>query len=266
MSRSGKLYMAWCWLFITVPILVVCGSALNGGRSMLFPPKDPTLARFAEFFEKDSVWVESLQNSLLIAFFSASLAVCVAWPIAYRLWKSRNRFSVFLSSVASLPFVLPPIVFGVGLSFFWVYLGLLGSFWVGVVSHAILHLALPLVTISIGLNSIDRSHLDAASTMGATEPVILRTLVIPQTIPYTLSGFLFAVILSFNEFIVMFFVSASSYSTVTLQIFNSLRNGFTPTMAVAAIVFILSSIVLFGLIGRMGDLPNLMGAQKSGAK
>ncbi len=248
---------------MTVPILVVCGAALNGGRTMLFPPRDPTLARFTEFFQADGVWVTSLQNSLLIAFCSATVAVFTAWPIAYRLSKKHNKLSVFLSSVASLPFVLPPIVFGVGLSFFWVYLGLLGTFWVGVVSHAVLHLALPIVTISIGLNSIDRSHLDAAATMGATEPVILKTLIIPHTIPYTVSGFLFAVILSFNEFIVMFFVSASSYSTVTLQIFNSLRNGFTPTMAVAAIVFILSSVLLFSLIGRIGDLPNLMGAQKS---
>lgn len=263
MNRFGKLYMLWCCAFISVPILVVCGAALNGGRSMLFPPKDPTFARFSEFFEPGSVWVSSLQNSLLIAFFSASLAVLIAWPIAYRLWKAQSQFSIFMSSVASLPFVLPPIVFGVGLSFFWVYLGVLGSFWVGVLSHAVLHLALPLVTISIGLNSIDKSHLDAAATMGATERVMLRTLVVPHTIPYTLSGFLFAVILSFNEFIVMFFVSASSYTTVTLQIFNSLRNGFTPTMAVAAIVFILSSIFLFGLIGKIGDLPNLMGAQKS---
>ena len=69
--------------------------------------------------------------------------------------------------------------------------------------------------------------------------------------------------LSFNEFIVMFFVSASAYATVTLQIFNSLRNGFTPTMAVGAIVFILTSLAVFGLVARFGDLPRLMGADPS---
>ena len=69
--------------------------------------------------------------------------------------------------------------------------------------------------------------------------------------------------LSFNEFIVMFFVSASAYTTVTLQIFNSLRNGFTPTMAVGAITFITASVIVFGLIARFGDLPRLMGADQS---
>ena len=69
--------------------------------------------------------------------------------------------------------------------------------------------------------------------------------------------------LSFNEFIVTFFVSSSAYSTVTLQIFNSLRNGFTPTMAVGAVLFIAVSSAVFAAIGRWGDLPRLMGADPS---
>ena len=61
----------------------------------------------------------------------------------------------------------------------------------------------------------------------------------------------------------MFFVSASSYATVTLQIFNSLRNGFTPTMAVGAITFLIVSIIVFSLTARFGDLPRLMGADQA---
>jgi len=116
---------------------------------------------------------------------------------------------------------------------------------------------------SIGLQSIDRAHLDAAATMGATEAVTFRTVILPQTLPYSISGFFFALVLSFNEFIVMFFVSASAYATVTLQIFNSLRNGYTPTMAVAAVLFITVSIAVFSAVARWGDLPRLMGADQS---
>ncbi|MEM7521707.1 MAG: ABC transporter permease, partial [Pseudomonadota bacterium] len=63
--------------------------------------------------------------------------------------------------------------------------------------------------------------------------------------------------------IVIFFVSASSYATVTLQIFNSLRNGYTPTMAVAAITFLTVSILVFSAIARWGDLPRLLGADET---
>lgn len=257
---AGRLYLVWCALFVAAPIIVVCAAALNGGRTMLFPPEDPTLDRFVEFFVTEEVWVRSLRLSVIIAVGSALLATALAWPAAYGLWRTNSRLSKVLSAGMAMPFALPPIVFGVGLGFQWAWTGMLGTVSAGILSHAALHAALPLATISIGLQSIDRAHLDAAATMGASDRTALRTIVIPQTLPYTISGFFFAMVLSFNEFIVMFFVSASAYSTVTLQIFNSLRNGFTPTMAVGAIVFILTSVLVFALAARFGDLPRLMGA------
>lgn len=263
MRALGRVYLVWCALFVAAPILVVCASALNGGRTMLFPPEEPTLDRFVEFFVTDGVWTEALELSVLIAVASAVLATLVAWPTAYGLWRKETRLSKALAASMAMPFALPPIVFGVGLGFMWVFAGMIGTVSAGVLSHAALHGALPLATISIGLQSIDRAHMDAAATMGATERVIFRTIVLPQTIPYTVSGFFFALVLSFNEFIVMFFVSASAFSTVTLQIFNSLRSGFTPTMAVAAIAFILTSLAVFALVARFGDLPRLMGADPS---
>lgn len=262
MSWLGRLYMLGCALFISLPIVVVTGAALNGGRSMLFPPEEPTLDRFVEFFLEEDVWVASLGNSVIIAFGSAAIATLFVWPIAYELWRRDTAFSRALASLAAMPFILPPIVFGVGLGFLWGMVGGLGSLWIGMLSHAILHAALPLVTTSIGLQAIDRAQLDAAATMGAKEAIVLRTIILPQIMPYTIAGFLFALVLSFNEFIVMFFVSSSSYTTVTLQIFNSLRNGFTPTMAVGAITFIVTSILVFALIGRFGNLPRLMGADQ----
>lgn len=263
MKVAGHLFMALSALVLALPIVVVSGAALNGGRSMFFPPQDPTLARFGEFFVSEPIWTDALMNSILVAVGAATLAVLLAWPIAYLLWSQNSPLSRVLAGLGSLPFAVPPIVFGVGLGFYWGFLGGLGALWAGIVSHAVLLMALPLVTISIGLQSIDRAHLDASATMGATEAVTFRTVVAPQTLPYTISGFFFVLVLSFNEFIVMFFVSASAYATVTLQIFNSLRNGYTPTMAVAAITFIVVSILVFSAVARWGDLPRLMGADQS---
>lgn len=262
-SLFGRLFMGLSAVMLMLPILVVAASALNSGRSMLFPPQDPTLTRFSEFFISEPIWRTALGNSVIVALSSAAIAVLFAWPAAYFLWKRATGLSKAIAGLMALPFAVPPIVFGVGLGFMWSFLGGLGSLWAGILSHGALFAALPLVTISIGLQSIDRAHLDAAATMGATEGVTFRTIILPQTIPYTISGFFFAMVLSFNEFIVMFFVSSSSYATVTLQIFNSLRNGFTPTMAVGAITFIFVSVAAFSLVARYGDLPRLMGADQS---
>ena len=95
MTRAfGVVYMALAAIVVALPIIVVSAAALNNGRSMLFPPQDPTLARFTEFFVTEPVWTNALQNSILIATASAALAVMLAWQtvnFSSHHWPSSSR-------------------------------------------------------------------------------------------------------------------------------------------------------------------------------
>ena len=98
-----------------------------------------------EFYaqSKEEIWVTSLQNFLIIAFGAAFISVCIAWPISYAIWRRRDPISKTIAGMATLPFALPPIVFGVGLSFLWIFTGGLGDMWAGMLSHAAFFTALP---------------------------------------------------------------------------------------------------------------------------
>ena len=66
--------------------------------------------------------------------------------------------------------------------------------------------------------------------------------------------------LSLNEYIVAYMVTGFTVETLPIKIFNSLRYGYTPVMASVAVAFVLLAALIFGLIGRFGDLPKLLGA------
>ena len=119
---------------------------------------------------------------------------------------------------------------------------------------------LPLVTISLGFESIDHEIVEAAQTMGADARTVVKTVIFPMIRPYMISGFAFAFVLSLNEYIVAYMVSGFTVETLPIKIFNSLRYGYTPVMASVAVVFVLLAVIIFGLIGRFGDLPKLLGA------
>ena len=119
---------------------------------------------------------------------------------------------------------------------------------------------LPLVTISLGVESIDHEIVEAAQTMGADARTVVKTVIFPMIRPYMISGFAFAFVLSLNEYIVAYMVSGFTVETLPIKIFNSLRYGYTPVMASVAVVFVLLAVIIFGLIGRFGDLPKLLGA------
>ncbi|MEK0081770.1 ABC transporter permease [Benzoatithermus flavus] len=258
-SPGRRLFLAAVMLFLAAPLLVVAGVSVNAQRQLLFPPRGFSLRWYGELLAQ-SDWLNALKNSLVIATSSAALAVAVAFPLAWFLWRYRVRHARLLWALGVAPFTLPPVVTALGFLVFWISVGLYGAMPATIVSHAIFFLTLPLVTISLGLESIDRQLLEAAATLGADDGATFRTIVLPLLRPYLISGYAFAFVLSLNEYIIAYMVAGFTVETLPIKIFNSLRYGYTPVMAAVSVLFVLVAGLIFGLIARFGDLPKLLGA------
>lgn len=254
-----RLFLTFVLLFLLSPIVVVGGVSLNEKKSLYFPPKGLSLNWYVELFT-ESDWLIPVKNSLIIATLSSAVALSVALPLAYFLWRFRVFYAraVFMLGIA--PFILPPVITALGFLSFWATVGLYGQMAATVISHAIFFVTLPLVTISLGFESIDREIIEAAGTMGADSKMVFRTVVLPMVRSYMISGFAFCFVLSLNEYIVAYMVAGFTVETLPIKIFNALRYGYTPVMAAVTIFFVLLAALIFGLIGRFGDLPRLMGA------
>jgi putative spermidine/putrescine transport system permease protein len=257
-----NLLMAAVLAILLAPLVVVAGVSVNEKKELLFPPRGFSLAWYGELLSQAD-WLNAVKNSLIIAVLSAALAVSIAFPLAYFLWRHRVWYAQVLFGLGVAPFMLPPVITALGFLLFWVNVGLYGNMIATLISHAIFFVTLPLVTISLGLESIDRQIIEASTTMGADSRKVFSTVVLPMVRPYLVSGYAFAFVLSLNEYIVAYMVAGFTVETLPIKIFNSLRYGYTPVMAAVAVVFVLVAILVFGLIARFGDLPKLLGAWSS---
>ena len=260
MNRSLRnLFLTFTLIFLVSPIVVVGGVSLNAKKVLFFPPQGFSLAWYVELFT-ESAWLIPVKNSLIIATLSSLVALSIALPLAYFLWRYRVFYARALFMLGISPFILPPVITALGFLAFWATVGLYGQIVATIISHAIFFVTLPLVTISLGFESIDREIVEAAGTMGADSRVVFRTVVFPMVRSYMVSGYAFCFVLSLNEYIVAYMVSGFTVETLPIKIFNALRYGYTPVMASVSVVFVLLAALIFGLIGRFGDLPRLMGA------
>jgi len=156
--------------------------------------------------------------------------------------------------------MLPPVILAVVFLVFFSTLGHVGHFEDVVIAHAVVFLSLPLAAMALGFASIDRSLVEAAQTLGARDPDIFRTIVFPMILPYLVSGMLFVFLLSLNEYIIAQLVVGFAIETLPIKIFNNLRAGFSPTMCVGAVLFMLTGVAGYTLIASLSDLPKLLGA------
>ena len=206
-------------------------------------------AALESFQRFDMVWV--------------AIAVAIALPLAWFLWRRITPWATVFQVLGIAPFILPPVITALGFLTFWATVGLFGQFFTAIVSHAVFFVALPLVTLSLGFASIDRALVEAAATMGANERIVLKTVVLPLILPYLISGYAFAFVLSLNEYIVAYMTIGFTTETLPIKIFNALRYGYTPTMASVSVFFVVLAAAVFGLIACFGDIRKLPGAMNS---
>ncbi|WP_209424715.1 ABC transporter permease [Pararhodobacter sp. SW119] len=261
MRSLGALYVIAILLLLAAPLVVVTGVSLNGGQSLNFPPQDMSLRWYGALFQQPD-WLGPLRNSVLIAALASLLAVAVALPLALHVWARGGWLGRALYTLGVAPFMLPPVITALGFLVFWISLGMYGQFSATVVSHAVFLVTLPVVTISLGLQAIDPALIEAARVMGAPRAKVLRTVVLPLIVPYMISGYAFAFVLSLNEYIIAYMVAGFTVETLPIKIFNSLRYGYTPIMGVVSVLFVAIAVAVFGLIGRYGNLPRLLGAER----
>lgn len=259
MIRSFRLlYIAAFGIFCAGPLAIVVSTAFSDTRFLTFPPRGFSLRWFFELFT-DKLWFGALTNSAMIALSSSTLAVAIALPISYTAWRYNLKFARTLMALGLAPFVMPPVIMALGFLLLFTGLHVHGYFMNGVIAHAISFLALPLVTISLGFESIDRSLMDASGTMGATSRQIFWTILFPLIRPYIVAGFAFCLVISLNEYIILLMTIGFSYETLPVRVFNALRNGYSPIISAVAVLFLTTNILVFGAIAIFGNLPRLMG-------
>ncbi len=260
MTRVIRMtWMTTVILFLMAPLLIIAAVSVNEKKRLLFPPRGFSLGWY-EALVSESEWYEPVFRSLTIATLAAAVAVSIALPLAYFLWRYRVVYATALYALGIVPFALPPVITALGYLIFWSSAGWTGTLANVVLSHGVFLVTLPLVTLSLGFEGLDRALTEAAATMGADDRTVLRTVVLPMVVPYMISGYAFAFVVSLNEYIVAFMVAGFTIETLPIKLFNSLRYGYTPVMASVTVVFVAIAMLVFGLIARFGDLPRLLGA------
>ena len=262
MIALRRLFFLAVGLFLALPLIVVAGVSVNERQSLAFPPQGFSLSWYGQIFT-NMEWRGALIASLTLAALSALLALLISLPLAWFLWRRVAPWANIFQLLGVAPFTLPPVITALGLLTFWATTGFYGQPWTAVISHGIFFVTLPLVTLSLGFSAIDRSLVEAAATMGADDKTIFRTVVLPLILPYLVSGYAFAFVLSLNEYIVAYMTVGFTMETLPIKIFNALRYGYTPTMASVTVLFLVVAAVVFGLVARFGDLPKLLGAMSS---
>ena len=254
----GQCYIWFILILMYLPVLVLIAfsftEATNVGKWSGF-----TFNLYPALFQSEEI-MTALGNTILIALISSALATLIGSLGAVGAFYSKKRMKNTIDLATQIPVVNAEIVVAFSLTVMFVFLGALVnaylfSFWTLLIGHMCLSIPFVYISVKPKLQQMDPSLYEAALDLGCSPSKALAKVIIPEIMPGIFSGFMLAITLSLDDFIVTAFTRGNGLlsgekkiETLSTLVQAKIKKGPIPP-EMRALTTILFLIVVLAVIG-----------------
>ncbi|NLN68851.1 MAG: ABC transporter permease [Alcaligenaceae bacterium] len=238
-----RIICALILLFLIAPVLVIVPLSFSESAFLVYPVQGFSLRWYENFFSSPT-WMLGLKNTLLVAPVATLIAMVLGTLAALGFNRANFFGKAFLMSLLVSPMVVPVVIVGVAAYLFFAPLGMANNIWLLIVMHAVLGVPFVVITVLATLEGFDQNLVKAASSLGASPVYAFFRVTLPIIAPGVISGGLFAFGISFDEVVLTLFVAGPEQFTLPRVMFSGIRENLNPTIAAAATLLILFSVVM----------------------
>ena len=238
----GKVGMALLLVFFYAPILFMIIFSFNSSKS---------LTHFTGFslcwYEamlKNHGMMESLYVTIIIALLATIISTIIGTITAIGLSKSKKVLRAFVSQVNDFPIMNPEIVTAIGLMLLFITFQIEKGFVTLLLAHIAFCIPYVILSIMPKIKSLDPNLADAAMDLGATPWQALVKVIVPQIMPGIVSGALIAFTMSFDDFVISYFVAGQGVKNLSIMVYTMSKRINPSVNAISTLVVLLITITL----------------------
>lgn len=238
----GKVGMALLLVFFYAPILFMIIFSFNSSKS---------LTHFTGFslcwYEamlKNHGMMESLYVTIVIALLATIISTIIGTITAIGLSKSKKVLRAFISQVNDFPIMNPEIVTAIGLMLLFITFQIEKGFVTLLLAHIAFCIPYVILSIMPKIKSLDPNLADAAMDLGATPWQALVKVIVPQIMPGIVSGALIAFTMSFDDFVISYFVTGQGVKNLSIMVYTMSKRINPSVNAISTLVVLLITITL----------------------
>lgn len=241
-GRIGRSVIVSLLVFLWAPIAVLVFMSFSKTGVLSFPPRALSL-KWYHVFIADGAAQRSLVTSVKVSVPVTVVTVALAVLIAYGVTRYDFRGKEALQILATLPIIVPLVVVGVAMIFFFGALNVGTGYHTVFIAHVIRTIPFATLILIATLLGFDRTLEEASQDLGADELRTFRKVTVPNILPGIVAAALLTFTVSFNEFVYTFFVRSSQTTTLPIYIWERIRFSVTPEVNVMSVVFLVVAIV-----------------------
>jgi spermidine/putrescine transport system permease protein len=239
----GRAYVGLVLFFLYAPILVMALMSFNASEFYAFPLSF-TLDWYRKLLGNTEI-LASAWRSLWIALATTVIATVLGTAAALALFHYQFPGKRLLQALLFPPIAIPWLIIGTAMLIFFFWVGIGRGTPAVIIGHVALALPYVIVVVTARLQTFDPQLEEAARSLGAGPWVVTRDVTLPWIASGVVAGALFAFAVSFDQFVVSYFLAQPGDATLPVVIYTAIRKGFTPEInAISTIIIAISMAVM----------------------
>ncbi|MFP4267194.1 MAG: ABC transporter permease [Spirochaetaceae bacterium] len=243
-----KKILAWIYagaifVLIYLPIAVMAAMSFNRSRYNALP-FEFSLHWYRELSANRELFAGT-RYSILLAAAAAVICMVLGTLLVYGISRSSRRLKNRIQTLSILPLTIPWIILGISLLLFIRFLGFNRNFFFLLMGHVVVTIPYFILVLNARIESLDLSLEDASYTLGANALKTFWRVSLPTLLPAILAGAFLAFLVSFNMFVLSYFLIETGSSTLPIEIYTSIKFGFTPEINGISTLILAVSTLLF---------------------
>ncbi|HEY9037436.1 MAG TPA: ABC transporter permease [Roseovarius sp.] len=214
-------YTALYLAFLYLPVLLLPLFSFNDGTIVAFPIKGLTLKWYAQLAGQETL-LSSLVNSLIVGGVTAVLATALGLFAARAYVRYRFRGRGLSEGLVMLPLVIPGIIVASSMLVLFIFIGLKPSLTAVILGHTFLTVPFATSIMKSAFDEFDPAFEEAAYDLGESVIGTFRRVTLPIVAPGIVASLLVTFTVSFDEFILAFFLSGQQ-PTLPVYIWSQIR-------------------------------------------
>ena len=253
MTALGRVLLLLVLVFLYAPIVVMVTMAFNASELYALPLQ-PTLHWFEQLSGNDRL-IGASRNSVLVALLTAILATAIGTLAALALSRRSFRGKTLLQLLLLPPIAIPWLITGTAMLVFFFWTGIGRGLHAMIIGHVALAIPYVVLVVGTGLSTLRADLEEAAMSLGSTPFHAFRAITLPLLAPSLIAAALFAFAVSLDQFVVSYFLATPGVTTLPVEIYSSIRKGFTPEINAVSTILLGASIglfLVFAVLTKMG--------------
>lgn len=243
LAGLGRIYVGLILIFLYAPIIVMAAMSFNASEFYQLPFTFST-EWYRRLWQNEEILAASWR-SIWIACVVTVIASALGTAASVALHRYEFRGKKVLQLLLFPPIAIPWLITGTAMLIFFFGIGVGRGTPSVIIGHVALALPYVIVVVTARLATFDRTLEEAARSLGASPWLVTRAITLPWIAPGIVAGALFAFAVSFDQFVVSYFLSEPGDTTLPVLIYTSIRKGFTPEInAISTIIIAISMAVM----------------------